>query len=93
MQYVDKGSVVPPPFNLLPSGNYFIEICKRCYDRIISQKVRKSLLFAGFDDQELDLPTGFTRGQCYQKLYSAVYFRGEGMSKVDQNLFINKWYQ
>jgi len=38
MQYVDKGSVVPPPFNLLPSGKYFIEFCKRCYDRIKFQK-------------------------------------------------------
>jgi len=38
MQYVDKGSVVPPPFNLLPSGKYFIEFCKRCYDRIKSEK-------------------------------------------------------
>ena len=87
MQYVDKGSVVPPPFNLLPSGKYFIEICKRCYDRIISQKVHKSLLFAGFVDQELDLPTGVTRRQCYQKLYSVLYFRGESMCIVDQNLF------
>lgn len=43
MQYVDKGSVVPPPFNLLPSGKYFIEFCKRCYDRIKSQKVRNML--------------------------------------------------
>ena len=48
MQYVDKGSVVPPPFNLLPSGKYFIEICKRCYDRMMSQRVRKSLLFCRF---------------------------------------------
>lgn len=87
MQYVDKGSVVPPPFNLLPSGKYFIEICKRCYDRIRSQKVHKSLLLAGFVDQELDLPTVVTRGQCYQKLYNAVYFRGESTSIVDQNLF------
>ena len=76
MQYVDKGSVVPPPFNLLPSGKYFIEICKRCYDRIISQKVHKSLLFAGFVDQELDLPTGVTRGQCYQKLYNKHLMTG-----------------
>ena len=42
MQYVDKGSVVPPPFNLLPSGKYFIEFCKRCYDRIKSEKVRQT---------------------------------------------------
>lgn len=73
MQYVDKGSVVPPPFNLLPSGKYFIEFCKRCYDRIKSQKVRKtlllynSLLFTRFDNREFDL-TGVTRGECYHIL-------------------------
>ncbi|KAJ7377795.1 hypothetical protein OS493_026362 [Desmophyllum pertusum] len=38
MQFVDKGSVVPPPFNLLPSRKYFVEFCQRCCDWIKSKK-------------------------------------------------------
>ena len=79
MQYVDKGSVVPPPFNLLPSGKYFIELCKRCYDRIKYQKVRQTLTLYN--------STGVTLGQGYKKLHNAVYSRGESRSKIDQNLF------
>jgi len=71
MQYVDKGSVVPPPFNLLPSGKYFIEFCKRCYDRIKSQKVRQTwtlyicVFYMVLSIENLTCSIGVACGQCY----------------------------
>ncbi|PFX26520.1 Short transient receptor potential channel 6 [Stylophora pistillata] len=38
MQYVDKGSVLPPPFNLLPNRKHFVELCRRIKNWIKPQK-------------------------------------------------------
>jgi len=80
MQYVDKGSVVPPPFNLLPSGKYFIEFCKRCYDRIKSEKVRQTwtlymlrFFYLVLSIENLTCSIGVARGQCYHN-YSMLCF-------------------
>ena len=45
MQYVDKGSVLPPPFNLIPNYKLFAEFFRRCYDCIKPQKVRSKIGF------------------------------------------------
>ena len=39
MQFVDKGSVLPPPFNLVPSGKSLVALCVRFCDWVKSKKV------------------------------------------------------
>ena len=40
MQYVDKGSVLPPPFNLIPSYKLFPELISRCCQWLKKKKVK-----------------------------------------------------
>lgn len=55
MQYVDKGSVLPPPFNLLPNRKHFVELCRRIKNWIKPQKKeRYDNLDSSEGDEERD---------------------------------------